>query len=250
MRSKTDKNRYQESRYGNCPVCGKTDGYVNISCNHWFVCHEHKTKWFVGSGLFSSWENEREIDWLGNAVLLGRYEDVEPIDSKQLMPVSPVQKEEMSYQDLHKQLDRRRILVIDDEPTILESCKRIFAERDFDVETAASAKEGLERAMRGYFDCALIDLKLPDMDGMEIIRNTREKRSSMPVLIITGYGTDDSAAEASRLGVSAYINKPFTPEQLVEAVENAIQDMSQKGTQMLEGRSHLPPHAQTEIEHT
>ena len=177
--------RYQEEQFGNCPVCGKTDGYVNISCNHWFVCHEHKTKWFVGSGLFPSWENEREIDWLGNAVLLGRYEDVEPVDSKKPTPVSPAQKEEVSYRDLNKQLDRRRILVIDDEPTVRQSCERIFAERDYDVETAASAKEGLERAMRGYFDCALIDLKLPDMDGMEIVRDTRKKRSSMPVLIET-----------------------------------------------------------------
>ena len=240
--------QYQEEQYGNCPVCGKTDGYVNISCNHWFVCHEHKTKWFVGSGLFSSWENEREIDWLGNAVLLGRYEDVEPIDSKKPTPVSPAQKEEVPCRDLNKQLDRRRILVIDDEPTVRESCKRIFAERDFDVETAASAKEGLERAMRGYFDCALIDLKLPDMDGMEIVRNTREKRSSMPVLIITGYGTDDSAAEATRLGVSAYINKPFTPEKLVAAVEKAIQNAGKQDSRTLEGISHLPPQAKTECE--
>ena len=238
--------RYQEEQFGNCPVCGKTDGYVNISCNHWFVCHEHKTKWFVGSGLFPSWENEREIDWLGNAVLLGRYEDVEPVDSKKPTPVSPAQKEEVSYRDLNKQLDRRRILVIDDEPTVRQSCERIFAERDYDVETAASAKEGLERAMRGYFDCALIDLKLPDMDGMEIVRDTRKKRSSMPVLIITGYGTDDSAAEAKRLGVSAYINKPFTPEELVAAVEKAIQDMNQKDSQMLAARSHLPPQAKKE----
>jgi len=238
--------RYREERFGNCPVCGKTDGYVNISCNHWFICHEHRTKWFVGSGLFSSWENEMEIDWLGNAVLLGRYEDVEPIDSKQPIPVSSArEKEELTYKDLHAQLDRRRILVIDDEPTVRESCIRIFHERGYDVETAASAKEGLERAMRGYFDCALIDLKLPDMDGMEIVRSTREKRSSMPVLIITGYGTDDSAAEATRLGVSAYLNKPFTPDELAEAVENAIQDVGQKDSQILEGRSHVPPQAKT-----
>ena len=232
--------RYREEQYGNCPECGKTDGYVNISCNHWFVCHEHKTKWFVGSGLFSSWENEREIDWLGNAVLLGRYKDVKPLESKHPLPASSIQKE-VSYQDLHQQLDRRRILVIDDEPTVRQSCQRIFTERNYDVETAASAKEGLERAMRGYFDCALIDLKLPDMDGMEIVRDTRKKRSSMPVLIITGYGTDDSAAEAKRLGVSAYINKPFAPEDLVAAVEKAIQNLHQKDSQMLAGKSHLPP---------
>ena len=232
--------RYIEERYGNCPVCGQTDGYLNISCNHWFVCHEHKTKWFVGSSLFSSWQIETEVDWLGNAVLLGRYKDVEPVAGKGQIPVTTVQ-EELSYHDLQNTLDRRRILIIDDEPTVRQSCERIFAERGYEVETAASAKEGLARALRGYFDCALIDLKLPDMDGMEIVRNARAKRGNMAVLVITGYGTAETAAEATRLGVSAYIYKPFTPQELVTAVENAVQDEGKENSQLGRMRSHLPP---------
>jgi len=235
--------RYREEHYGNCPKCGKTDGYVNISCNHWFVCHEHKNKWFAGSSLFSGWENETEIDWLGNAVLLGRYADIEPVDSKQPLPVLP--GKEISYEELDTQLARRRILVIDDEPLVRESCERIFHERGYDVETASSAKEGLERAMRGYFDCALIDLKLPDMDGMKIVRSTREKRRKMPVLIITGYGSEDSAAEAKRLGVADYLNKPFTPEELAEAAEKAIDAAGKEDTQMFAGRSHRPQKARS-----
>ncbi|MCK4784233.1 MAG: response regulator, partial [Desulfobacteraceae bacterium] len=82
----------------------------------------------------------------------------------------------------------KRILVVDDEVTIRESCRRIFSEQGYDVQTAASAKEGLEHTRRGYFDCALIDLKLPDTDGMEIVRLARENRGNMAVLIITGYG--------------------------------------------------------------
>ena len=78
--------KYRDGYFGNCPVCGKTDGYLNISCNHWFVCHQHKTKWFAGSNLFSDWQLEREVDWLGNAVLLGQYRDVEPIKNR--LPVS------------------------------------------------------------------------------------------------------------------------------------------------------------------
>lgn len=86
MRFKNDMTRYQEMRYGNCPVCRYTDGLVNISCNHWFVCHRHKTKWFVGSNLFSDWQLEREVDWLGNAVLLGQYREVQPVARKQDVP--------------------------------------------------------------------------------------------------------------------------------------------------------------------
>ena len=117
----------------------------------------------------------------------------------------------------------KRILVVDDEPVIRESCRRIFCEQGYDVETAATAKEGLERARRGYFDCALIDLKMPDLNGMEIVRIVRQKRQNMPILIITGNGDIDTSIEATRLGVSDYILKPFTPQELVTAVEQALQ---------------------------
>ena len=117
---------------------------------------------------------------------------------------------------------QHRILVVDDDPTVRESCRRVLSDRGYDVETTASGKEGLERARRGYFDCALLDLKMPDMDGMEIVRNARASRSNMAVLIITGYGSVDTAAEATRLGVSDYLSKPFTPEEITQAVDRAL----------------------------
>ena len=119
-------------------------------------------------------------------------------------------------------LARHRILIVDDDRTVRDSCERIFAERGYDVETAATGEEGIERARRGYFDCALLDLKMPDIDGMEIVRGAREKRGHMAVLIITGYGSTDTAAEATRLGVSDYVCKPFTPEEITRAVERAL----------------------------
>jgi len=118
---------------------------------------------------------------------------------------------------------RGRILVVDDDPTVRESCTRALSERGYEVETAASGQEGLERTRCGYYDCALLDLKMPDLDGMEVVRRARESRANMAVLIITGYGTVDTAAEATRLGVSDYVCKPFTPEEIAEAVERAIE---------------------------
>ena len=120
-------------------------------------------------------------------------------------------------------VNRRRILVVDDEPTVRESCQRIFGERGYDVETAASGQEGLDRAAAGYFDCALVDLKMPDMDGMEVVRTARKHRGNMAVLIITGYGSVDTAAEATRLGVCDYVCKPFEPQQIADAVERALE---------------------------
>ena len=118
----------------------------------------------------------------------------------------------------------KRILIVDDEPTIRESCQRIFGERGYQVETASSAQEGLDRASSGYFDCALVDLKMPDMDGMEVVRRARQGRANMAVIIITGYGAVESAAEATRLGVSDYVCKPFKPEEIVDSVERALRN--------------------------
>ena len=119
-------------------------------------------------------------------------------------------------------LQQCRVLVVDDDPDVRESCKRIFHERGYAVETASSGQEGLELARRGYFDCALFDLKMPDMDGMEIVRRARADRADMAVLIITGYGSVDTAAEATRLGVSDYVSKPFTPQEITDAVDRAM----------------------------
>ena len=122
-------------------------------------------------------------------------------------------------------LERHRILVVDDDAAVRQSCERIFKEHGYDVETAASGKEALERTRCNYFDCALVDLKMPDMDGMEIVRLAREKRSNMAMLIITGYGSVDTAAEATRLGVADYLCKPFTPEEITQAVDRALESV-------------------------
>jgi len=117
----------------------------------------------------------------------------------------------------------QRILVVDDDPAVRESCRRVLAECGYEVETAASGKEGLERTRRGYFDCALFDLKMPDMDGMEIVRTACANRTNMAVLIVTGYGSVETAAEATRLGVADYVSKPFTPEEISQAVDRALE---------------------------
>ncbi|MBN1765984.1 MAG: formate/nitrite transporter family protein [Sedimentisphaerales bacterium] len=121
----------------------------------------------------------------------------------------------------------RRILVVDDDPTVRTSCERIFNDRGFYVETAATAKEGLEQTKNNHFDCVLVDLRIPDMDGMEVVRRTRKTCTHTAVLIITGYGSLDTVLESNRLGVSDYLCKPFHPDELLQAVEQAIHKVSQ-----------------------
>lgn len=69
---------HSDATFGVCPICKGQDGFMNVGREHWFVCQEHKTKWFVGSNLFSSWRYQSEEVWEENARILEGYEEVEP----------------------------------------------------------------------------------------------------------------------------------------------------------------------------
>ncbi len=116
----------------------------------------------------------------------------------------------------------RRVLVVDDEPIVTQSCQRVLGELGYEVETAESGQEGMKQALAEAFDLVMADLKLPDLDGMELIRVLRRERPQIAIVIITGYGTVPSAVEALKLGVTDYIEKPFEPDQLTEAAKRAF----------------------------
>jgi len=115
-----------------------------------------------------------------------------------------------------------RILVVDDEPVITRSCKRILSEEGYRVETLGSGRVGLDHALREKFDVVVTDLKMPDLDGMELIRRLRTASPDTVVVVITGYGSITSAVEATKLGVREYLEKPFTPREFSEAVVRAL----------------------------
>ena len=70
----------RDHHFGACPECGGSDGYINVRKSHWFVCDAHRTRWWAGSGLFSSWHDENEDIWARNAERLGGYREVEPLE--------------------------------------------------------------------------------------------------------------------------------------------------------------------------
>ena len=114
-----------------------------------------------------------------------------------------------------------RILVIDDDPAVQRSCERILFERCA-VSIAANGAEGLALLESEPFEAALVDLKLPDMDGMDILRQAADRFADVPLTVITGYSTVPGAVEAIKLGAFDYIAKPFTPDELELAVEMAL----------------------------
>jgi DNA-binding NtrC family response regulator len=119
-------------------------------------------------------------------------------------------------------MKRMRALVIDDEQIVLDSVKKILTQESFDVDVAISSRQGLDLALSSFYDIVLTDIRMPEIGGMRILRDVKRKKPSVPVMIITGYATTQSAVQAMKLGATDYIEKPFTPEELVEAVRAAI----------------------------
>jgi DNA-binding NtrC family response regulator len=112
-----------------------------------------------------------------------------------------------------------KILIIDDEDVICKACKMVLSERNFICDHCLLGKQGLERALDQPYDVLLLDMKLKDMDGMEILKAVKEKKPGLYVIVITGYSTVANTVKAMKLGANDYLSKPFTDDQLIAAVE-------------------------------
>lgn len=121
---------------------------------------------------------------------------------------------------------KRRALVIDDEQIILDSVKKILSKEDFEVDVSLKSPEGLDLSLKREYDIVLTDIRMPVIGGMRILRDIRRAKPALPVVIITGYATVSSAVQAMKLGASDYIEKPFTPEELVKRVNQALEKAS------------------------
>jgi DNA-binding NtrC family response regulator len=115
------------------------------------------------------------------------------------------------------------ILVVDDEVVICKSVQRILSPEGYEVGIALSGEEALEKISQESFDIVITDLKMPGMDGMELLTKIKEKDPEIIVIIITGYSTVQTAVQAMKMGALDYIPKPFTPEELIVVVEKALE---------------------------
>jgi DNA-binding NtrC family response regulator len=119
-----------------------------------------------------------------------------------------------------------RILVVDDEMIVCESCKRILEEDGYDVEIALSGMEAFDKMKANSFDILITDLKMPGIDGMEVLKTSRKEYPETIVIMITGFSTVETAVEAMKLGAFDYIPKPFTPDEVSIIVKKAIEKKS------------------------
>ncbi len=117
---------------------------------------------------------------------------------------------------------RARILAVDDEPVILDSFRKILVVAGYSVDTVESGPEALGLVQRNDYDFVFTDLKMPGMDGVEVVKGVKHLRPDVDVAVITGYATIETAVETMKFGASDYVQKPFTEEELVEFARKLV----------------------------
>jgi signal transduction histidine kinase/FixJ family two-component response regulator len=116
-----------------------------------------------------------------------------------------------------------KVLIVDDSLDVLAFlADDVLPYHGYRVISAATGKEGLEQLVSGSPDLLLLDLELPDMSGLDILRRVQEDDSDIPIVLMTAYGSESVAVEAFRLGVRDYIIKPFTTEQVIDVLERTL----------------------------
>ena len=110
-----------------------------------------------------------------------------------------------------------QVLVIDDDAVVGRSFDRVLSEKGYEVSTALSGEEALQTIENAEFDVVFTDIKMPGMDGLEVAEHIKAKCPWTPVVVITGYGTENNEARASVLGLNGFVRKPLTPE-IIESI--------------------------------
>jgi len=116
----------------------------------------------------------------------------------------------------------KRVLVVDDEQIVRDSCRRALTDAGYAVQTVGSGRDALRACRAERFDVMLTDLKMPDMDGLEVIRAVVNEFPDVRVVVITGYPSRESVEQAEKLGVSDYLEKPLNPARLSTATADAL----------------------------
>jgi excisionase family DNA binding protein len=119
-------------------------------------------------------------------------------------------------------VNRPRVLVVDDEAAIRDLLAKTLALAEYDVDLAPDGRQALERLRIIPYDLLITDLKMPGIDGLNVIREARRLKPDIPVIIITGFSTEASAIEAVNLGVSGYLTKPFRVPRVLSAAAKAL----------------------------
>ena len=117
-----------------------------------------------------------------------------------------------------------KILILDDDPVVNLSCKRILGAEGYSISTVEKGNDALDKLSKEDFDLFISDVMLPDISGMEVLKEARVIKPDTDVVIITGYPRLEDAKEASRLGARQYLEKPFTPDFMINVAKKVFDE--------------------------
>ncbi len=119
-------------------------------------------------------------------------------------------------------MENYRILVVDDEKVIREFLRDFLSDQGYETDLATDGKEALDKIKRSNYDLVITDIKMPNADGIEVLKKVKRKNSNTEVIIITGYPSLDTEAECKNFGAAGYIVKPFQINQIKLLVGRAL----------------------------
>ena len=121
-------------------------------------------------------------------------------------------------------IQKNTVLIVDDDRAILESATAIIESAGYAVQTAETARDAIRKVKSDWFDIALLDIKLPDMEGTELLKQLQAIKPRMIKIMVTGYASLESAIECVNLEAKAYIVKPFNPADLLQVIEEKLKE--------------------------
>ncbi len=127
------------------------------------------------------------------------------------------------------------ILIVEDDTNIRETLNTILQQKGYNTDTAKNGQEAIQKSKAKFFNLALLDIKLPDMEGTKLLTTMHGSLPKMMKIMITGYPSLENAMEALNQGADAYIIKPVKPEKLLELIEEKL-EKQRKAEKMTEGK--------------
>ena len=116
-----------------------------------------------------------------------------------------------------------KVLVVDDDAIVGRSFDRVLSDKGYDVSTALDGQEALNKCSEETYDVVFTDIKMPGIDGLEVAKQIKARCPWTPVVVITGYGTEENEARAHVLGVNGFVRKPLTPEMIESVTLKALE---------------------------
>ena len=124
--------------------------------------------------------------------------------------------------------ERPRILIVDDDESIRKVLVAVLEENEYVVDSAKDGKEAIEKTSRDFYNLALVDIRLPDIEGTKVIAKMKETTPRMRKIIITGYPSLQNAVDALNKGADAYIMKPFDMDKVLQTIKEQLEKQQEE----------------------